>query len=289
MVIVWAAAKIVLDGKTNEESTHHNSPQLRGIFCIYDIYLLSLYFRWFDLILINIKVGAMTCMVVDDNKMARLAMLKLLEVVPELELVAECESAIDAFNVLSKKQPDLIFLDIEMPGMSGIELIRNLGARGSLIIFTTAKANYAVEAFELNVIDYLLKPIGSARFLQSVTRAKEALESKKEKVTTEDSNFVFVRDTGILKRVPIDEILYLEAMGDYVKIHVINKFHIIHSTLKAIEEKLPVSKFMRVHRSYIVALNKIDFIEEKTININSNTIPVADGYKSSLNQRLNLI
>jgi DNA-binding LytR/AlgR family response regulator len=158
-----------------------------------------------------------------------------------------------------------------------------------LIIFTTAKQDYAVEAFELNVVDYLIKPVEPGRFLAAVERAKEALESSRGKLEVKEKEFVFIKDNGLLKRVGVDDILFLEAMGDYVKVFTNQKFHIVHTTLKSIEEKLPSSRFMRVHRSYIVALNKIDFIEEGVININTTAIPVADAYRNTLNQRLNLL
>jgi DNA-binding LytR/AlgR family response regulator len=231
----------------------------------------------------------MKCLIVDDNKMARMAMRKLVDQVNDLLAIGECENAIEAYNVIRKNAVDLLFLDIEMPGMTGLELTKNLGIKSPLIIFTTAKTNYAVEAFELNVVDYLIKPIEVARFLAAVEKAREAMESRKGKVEVREKEFVFVKDNGLLKRIGVDEIFFLEAMGDYVKVFTNQKFHIVHATLKSIEEKLPHSKFMRVHRSYIVALNKIDFIEEGVININSTAIPVADGYRTQLNQRLNLL
>jgi len=231
----------------------------------------------------------MNCLIVDDNKMARMAMKQLVSQVSELVLAGECDNAMDAYNMVSKEPVDLLLLDIEMPGMTGIELTRNLGNRSPLIIFTTAKTDYAVEAFELNVVDYLIKPVSPARFLQAIEKAKEVKESNKLELKIEEKEFVFVRDNGILKRIDINDILYLEAMGDYVKVHTAQKFHVVHSTLKAIGEKLPSAKFMRVHRSYIVALNKIDFIEEGVINIGKSPIPVADAYRGSLNQQLNLL
>jgi DNA-binding LytR/AlgR family response regulator len=173
--------------------------------------------------------------------------------------------------------------------MTGIELTKKLGANRPLIIFTTAKYDYAVEAFELNVVDYLIKPVTLARFLQSIERAKEAFESNKEDVKIEAQEFVFVKDNGVLKKLNVEDILYLEAMGDYVKVHTPQKFHVLHSTLKSIEEKLPGSKFIRVHRSYIVSLNKIDFIQEGVITIGKASIPVADTYRSALNKKLNLL
>jgi two-component system, LytTR family, response regulator len=231
----------------------------------------------------------MNCLVVDDNIMARMAMKKLVEQVTGLSLVSECENAIEAYNIVNKDHVDLLLLDIEMPGMSGIELTKNLGKKSPFIIFTTAKTDYAVDAFELNVVDYLVKPIEPARFLKAIERAREAMESNKEQIEVKDKEFVFIKDNGVLKKVSADDILYLEAMGDYVKIFTSQKFHIVHATLKSIEEKLPASKFMRVHRSYIVALNKIDFIEEGVINIKGAIIPVADAYKAILNSRLNLL
>jgi DNA-binding LytR/AlgR family response regulator len=231
----------------------------------------------------------MKCIIVDDNKMARMALRQLVSQVPSLELVAECTDATEALASLNNNHIDLLLLDIEMPDMSGLDLTRNLGNNRPLIIFTTAKKDYAVEAFELNVVDYLVKPLAFPRFRQAIEKAQETLESNKEEVKVEEQGFVFVKDNGILKRISIDDILFLEAMGDYVKVHTLQKFHVVHATLKSIEEKLPPSKFIRVHRSYIVAINKIDYIQEGTISIGKTTIPVADTHKSNLNKRLNLL
>jgi DNA-binding LytR/AlgR family response regulator len=231
----------------------------------------------------------MKCLIVDDNPMARLALKQLVSQVPSLELVAECSNALEAENYLNTTSIDLLLLDIEMPEMTGLELTKKMGNKRPLIIFTTSKKDYAVEAFELNVVDYLIKPIELPRLKQAVERANEALESNKEEVKVEEQGFVFVKDSGVLKRISIDDILFLEAMGDYVKVHTAQKFHVVHATLKSIEEKLPSSKFVRVHRSYIVAINKIDYIQEGAIRIGKASIPVADTHKSNLNKRLNLL
>lgn len=231
----------------------------------------------------------MRCLIVDDNQLARMAMKQLVAQVQMLELVAECSDAMQAYNYLRNDQIDLLFLDIEMPGMTGIELTKKLGNKKALIIFTTAKTDYAVEAFELNVVDYLVKPVSIPRFLQAVEKAKETQDSNKEEVKIEAQEFVFVKDNGVLKKLNVEDILYLEAMGDYVKVHTPQKFHVLHSTLKSIEEKLPHTKFIRVHRSYIVALQKIDFIQDGVIRIGKASIPVAETYKSALNKRLNLL
>ena len=231
----------------------------------------------------------MKCIIVDDNAMARMALKQLVSQVPNLELVAECSDASEALDAINSNQIDVLLLDIEMPGMTGIDLIKKLGNARPLIIFTTGIKDYAAEAFELNVIDYLVKPIALPRLRQAIEKAQEALDSNKQEVKVEEQGFVFVKDNGILKRISIEDILFLEAMGDYVKVHTPQKFHVVHATLKSIEEKLPASKFLRVHRSYIVAINKIDYIQEGTISIGKTTIPVADTHKSNLNKRLNLL
>jgi DNA-binding LytR/AlgR family response regulator len=218
-----------------------------------------------------------------------MAMKQLVKQLPSLDLVAECSDAMEAYNYLNTSTVDLILLDIEMPGMTGLELTKNLGNKSPLIIFTTAKKDYAVEAFELNVVDYLIKPVTAARFIQAIDRASETLNSNKEEVQVEELQFVFIKDNGVLKRLNIDDILYLEAMGDYVKVHTPQKFHVLHATLKSIEEKLPNTKFIRVHRSYIVSLYKIDSIQEGVISIGKNAVPVADTYRGTLNKRLNLL
>jgi two-component system, LytTR family, response regulator len=231
----------------------------------------------------------MKCIIVDDNKMARMALKQLVSQVPILELIAECNDASETLSFINSNQVDILLLDIEMPGMTGLDLIKKLGNSKPLIIFTTAKKDYAVEAFELNVVDYLIKPIALPRFKQAIDKAEEALDSNKQELKVEEQGFVFVKDNGVLKRIAIDDILFLEAMGDYVKVHTPQKFHVVHATLKSIEEKLPSSKFIRVHRSYIVAINKIDYIQEGTISIGKTTIPVADTHKSNLSKRLNLL
>lgn len=216
-------------------------------------------------------------------------MKQLVSHVEGLAVLGECASAIEAYNLLQKEKIDILLLDIEMPGMNGIELTRNLGRNGPVIIFTTAKKDYAIEAFDLSVADYLLKPVRPARFIQSIDKARELLESRHKELHSPDNEFVFIRDNGVLKSIRLDDILYLEAMGDYVKLYTSRRFHAIHSTLKSVEEKLPLSRFMRVHRSYIVALDKIEALEDGSIIIQKEAIPVADAYRAAFNSRLNLL
>lgn len=209
--------------------------------------------------------------------------------VKDLQVAGECTNAMEAHRFLQDEQVDLLLLDIEMPEMSGLELTKNLGIKRPIIIFTTSKKEYAVEAFELNVADYILKPVTPARFLQAIEKVKEILESNKEEIKYTDDEFLFIRDSNVIRRLKMNDLLYAEAMGDYVKLHVDKKFYAIHTTLKAVEERLPAAKFIRVHRSYIVAVNKIDSLRDGTIIIGDKSIPVADAYRAVLNKRMNIL
>lgn len=225
----------------------------------------------------------------DDNKIARTTMKHLAGQVKDLVVAGEADSAISAYNFLQEQPADILLLDIQMPGMNGLELTKNLGNKRPVIIFTTSLKEYAVEAFELNVADYLVKPVTPSRFIQAIDRARTIIESNKEEVKMNDDEFIFIRDSNIVKRLSIDDILFAEAMGDYVKLHTPQKFFAIHTTLKTVEDRLPEHKFLRVHRSYIVALHKIDTIRDGAIVIDGKPVPVADAYRSQLNRRMNIL
>ncbi|MEO8768583.1 MAG: LytTR family DNA-binding domain-containing protein [Ferruginibacter sp.] len=231
----------------------------------------------------------MNCIIIDDNKIARTTMKQLVSQNPDLTLIAECEDATEAYKKIMAMPVDLLLLDIEMPGMSGIELVQHLGANRPLIIFTTSKKDYAAEAFDLNVADFITKPVYPIRFLQAIEKAKEILQSKKQEVKIVDDEFLFVRDSNIVRRININDILFAEAMGDYVKLFLQQKYYAIHSTLKSVEEKLPASKFLRVHRSYIVQVSKIDTVQRGVLIINGKSVPVADAYRAVLNKRMQVL
>lgn len=229
------------------------------------------------------------CLIVDDNTMARMALRQMLAQIEQVQVVGECASAVEAYNVVGKQGVDLIFLDIEMPGMSGLEFARQPHAQQSLIIYTTGKAEYAVDAFALNVVDYLLKPIDTARLLSALSRAKEMLQTRQQKTAPPDTSFFFVKDKSTLRKVLMQEVSFFEAMGDYVKIYTTDKTYMVHTTLKSIESKLPADDFIRVHRSYIVALKRIEQVEDGVLSIGKHGIPVAEAYRSALNSRLNIL
>jgi len=231
----------------------------------------------------------MTCLIIDDNPIARTTLSQLASQVKDLKIICEYCNAIDAYNHLQTEQVDILFLDIEMPGMSGLELTKSLFGKDVVIIFSTSKKDYAAEAFDLNVADYLIKPVLPGRFLQAVSKAREILESKKEEVQFKKDEFIFVRDSNITRRIKFNDILYAEAMGDYVKFFTPAKTYVIHGTLRNAEEKLPSSNFVRVHRSYIIALDKIDTIQDGGLVINGQFLPVADAYRKTLNNRTNVL
>lgn len=231
----------------------------------------------------------MNCLLIDDNKIARTTLKQLASQVNDLTIAGECSNAMEAWNLLQEQPIDLLLLDIEMQGMSGLELTRHLGSKRPLIVFTTSKKDYAAEAFELNVADYIVKPITPARFLQAIDRVRELLDSNKETVKYTTDSFLFIRDSNVVRKLNLDEITYAEAMGDYVKLHTHNKFYAIHTTLKAVEERLPPDQFLRVHRSYIVSIGKIDTIKDGALIVNGKPLPVADAYRSALNKRMNIL
>ena len=231
----------------------------------------------------------MKCLIVDDNTMARTVLRNMVKQIRELEICGEYAAAIDAFNHLQKESVDLLLLDVEMPGMSGLELIESL-LNPPLVILITAKTDYAVQGFQLQVVDYLVKPITLPRLLQAVNRAEEwKLSDSKSIQSAESKNYFFARINNQLIRIDWDDILFLQAMGDYVVIVTPGKKMPVHSTLKALEKKIPENRFTRVHRSYIVQVSKIVNLEENSIQINEHLIPVSERYKSELMEKMNVL
>ncbi len=235
----------------------------------------------------------MNCLIVDDDELSRKTMEHFINETSFLTLVKSCSSAVEAVNILSgDHQIQLIFLDIEMPVMNGIDLMKSF-ANHPQIILMTSHQNYALEAFEYNVTDYLLKPVTYVRYLKAVKKASE--KAKELPVlapvaagTSAGNEDIYVKVDSSLIKLTTKDILWLEAMGDYVSIHTSEKKYMVYSTMKHMEEKLPES-FMRVHRSYIVNLNKISNIDDHVITINKSVLSVSRNYKDALLHRLNLV
>lgn len=226
-----------------------------------------------------------TCIAIDDEPIALGIVVSHIKKIPYLELLAAFDNPIDASEFLQENPVQLIFLDINMPDLSGVEFARTLD-KNSRVIFTTAYDKYAVEGFQLHALDYLLKPISYAVFANSVKHAKEYFDLVVSKqavnpINTED-NYLFVKADYQIHRIEFDNILYFEGLKDYVKLYVdgASKSIVFHSTMKSLEEKLPSEKFMRVHRSFIVSLNKIKTIERDRIIFGDKRIPISKQYKS---------
>lgn len=224
------------------------------------------------------------CLIVDDDEMARATIEHFVDQTDFLEITAICEDALEATKVLKDTTVDIIFLDVEMPNMSGIDL---LAAYDSLpyVILITSKSEYAVDAFEYNVLDYLLKPIKYPRFLKAVNKIK----SDDEQVERINDDEVFIKTDLKYVKIRFSEIKFIEAMADYVVIHIGEVKHIVHSTMKGMEAKFPSDKFVRVHRSYIVNMDKLDSIENGNAVIGQVRIPIGASYKSAFMGRLKLL
>lgn len=231
----------------------------------------------------------MNCLIVDDNKISLTALRQMVSMDSNLVLVGECADAIEAYKELMVSSIDVLFLDIEMPGMSGIELVKSLEGKRPMVIFTTATVDYAAQAFDLNVVDFLTKPISPVRFLQAVEKARDLLKTKNLSVANKEDEFIFIRDSNIVRRLKVSDILYMEAMGDYVKINVEGHVYSIHSSLKSVEQKLSQAIFLRVHRSFIINVSKIDTIEGGTLIINKKLVPVSDAFRAALNKRMQIL
>lgn len=230
----------------------------------------------------------MNCLIVDDQKIFREVIKRLVEFDPTLVLLASCANAEEAQREILQHKIDLLFLDIRMPGMSGIELAKQLGDKKPLIIFTTSETEFAAEAFDLSVVDFLVKPISHARFIQAIEKAKMIIKKKNISLDSTTDEFVFIRTGNSIKRIRIDEILFLEATRDYVTIVLPHQTYSIHSSLKEVEQKLP-KIFIRVHRSFIVNLSKIDTAEGKNLIMDKYFIPVSDAYRASLNEKMSFL
>ena len=233
----------------------------------------------------------MTCIIVDDNPLARTALKQLTEHIEQLKVVAEFDNAVAAYNFLQKQSIDALFLDVEMPDMTGIELLQNLAERPP-VIFCTSKKDYAAEAFELNVVDYVVKPVTLPRFIAAFEKLKVhlAVENEPIVVPSKDVNHVFIRANNALIRLDLSDIYYIQALGDYVTFVTTTKKYTAHLTMQNIEKSLPTPQFARDHRSYIVNTQRIDAIEEGTmLIINKQVVPLGEQYKPNLMKKLNLL
>jgi two-component system response regulator LytT len=225
----------------------------------------------------------MNCIIVDDDEMARVSLEMLCDKIDDLTIVKSFDNGIDAVNWLKNEDIDLIFLDIEMPDLSGIELVKSVDDLPQ-IIFTTSHSKYALEAFEHQVTDFLPKPIQLGRLLKGAERAKELNDNVS---LQEEQSQLFVRVDGKFVRIELDDIMYIESLGDYVRFYSEDgKKYIVHSTIKNIDQKITNDNFLKVHRSYVVNLAKIVDIEDTNLLIKDKVIPVSRAHRPILMNKI---
>lgn len=227
------------------------------------------------------EISLMKCIVVDDDPVQREAIRSCINRVNDLELVGMYPNAIEARIALQKRHVDLIFLDVEMPEMSGIEFLASF-KEVPQVIMVTAKKQYAFEAFEYDVTDYISKPVDMDRFSSAVQRARY-YEDNLSKPDVDNS--IFIKSDGVLVKLSVDDVYYVEALGDYIKVVTDEKRYIVHSTMKAFVAKLP-ENFLRVHKSHIINIDKIEKLEENTVFMTGQEIPVSRNNKKILVDRL---
>lgn len=224
-----------------------------------------------------------SCLIVEDEPLARNLITDYVRKVPYLQLVKACSGALEAMEVLRTSSVDLLFLDVQMPELTGISFLKSLQKK-PLVVLTTAYSEYALEGYELDITDYLLKPITFERFLKAVDKASQRLTAPvvaapEKPVDAAPSPFIFVKDGTKLVKINWTDILYVEGLKDYVTIHTRTQKVISLQRLKVLEEQLPAEKFIRVHNSFIVALDAIETVHKDKIQIGQASIPIGDTYK----------
>jgi len=230
----------------------------------------------------------LNCVIIEDEPLARNLITEYVKKVPSLNLLNAFSNPLEALEALRTLSVDILFLDVQMPEITGISLLKVLKKR-PLVVLTTAYSEYALEGYELDVADYLLKPITFERFLKSVDKIMQRLEADPKPVVTASETvaspaFVFVKDGTKLVKVRLDEILYVEGLKDYVTIHTTSQKITTLQRMKALEEQLPADKFIRIHNSYIVALDAIDVIQKNEVSIGSVSLPIGDTYRKSFKE-----
>ncbi len=227
------------------------------------------------------------CIIIDDEPLAIRVIKKYLESFREIECIASFNNPIDAISTIEEKEINVIFLDINMPLMNGLVFIKTLRNKPHIII-TTAYKEYAIESFELDVLDYLLKPIPFERFAKSVGKIINQIKLEKGLVKNSDlkSDFIFFKVNRKLVRIRLEDILYIESMKDYIKVHTTTDAHLVLKSMSAVAEELSGEHFIRIHRSYLIAIDKIKSIEGNLIEIGDKRIPIGRNYTQTVKKRI---
>lgn len=228
----------------------------------------------------------MQSLIVDDDEMVRIDIEKRIRNMPGLQFAGSCANATEAAGILMSTKIDLVFLDVQLPDMNGLQLLKLLDNKRPNIILITSKKEYAVEAFDYEVADFLVKPFTDERFLKAVLRASRIRQSNPE---TAVPDHIFVRVNSVLEKINLADILFIEALADYVQIQTSKQRYVVHATMKSLEQSLESGRFLRVHNSYIVRLDKIARIEDNSIVIGDKVIPVSRAKLKLLLEQINLL
>ena len=233
----------------------------------------------------------LSCLIVDDEPLARRLLSDYVQKVPYLNLLRTCSDPMEALDFLRENPVDLLFLDIQMPEITGLTLLKILTNK-PLVILTTAYSEYALESYELDVVDYLLKPITLERFLKAMEKINQRLQGSSTAVPTQEPEpistspetiptYIFVKDGTKLVKIKLSEIMYVEGMKDYVAIHTPTQRIVTLQRLKTLEEQLPEGQFIRIHNSYIVALDWLDSIHKEKVKVGAALLPISDSYRKA--------
>lgn len=225
------------------------------------------------------------CMIVDDEPIARKGIQEYIHEIDFLETVAVCDDALQANAILNTTPVDLLFLDIQMPKLTGIDFLKSL-ANPPAVIFTTAYQEYALEGYELAVMDYLVKPILFNRFLKAVNKARDYIELKQNTNTPNNADYFFLKVDNKFEKILYSDVLFVEALQNYVAVHTAEKKMLSYITLTSIESQLPSAQFVKIHKSYLVAVSKINAVEGNMIIIGKHQLPISRVLKDEVMQRV---
>jgi DNA-binding LytR/AlgR family response regulator len=231
----------------------------------------------------------LSCIIVDDEPVARKILQEFTEQVPFLDLLGKFESAMKTEDFLKSNQPDLIFLDIEMPKVSGLQMLKRINTE-SMVILTTAFPQYALDGYELDIIDYLLKPFALHRFLKAVQKAKDFHEMKTQSGNALPPSYIFIKSEKRIEKVELNDILYAEVLGNYMTIYTDRKKIIAYLTMKSLQSQLSPTDFIKIHQSFLVNRSKIESVEGNDLKVGTKSLPISRNYRDSvtnlINQRL---
>lgn len=230
-----------------------------------------------------------SCLIADDEKLARELIKDYIAQIDQLDLKAECKDGVEVIKALQNQKIDILFLDIQMPHLKGTEVVKSVGDKLPAVIFTTAYDQYAVQAFDLQAVDYLLKPFGFERFVAAVNKAIDKLSKVSKADSPTKSEYMMVKSDYKLVKVKFEDIVYIESLREYVRIHTTNDKIMTLDTMKNMEELLPADLFIRIHKSFIVAFDKIKALHGNQVDIDDKiTLPVGRTYKQELIDKFDL-